>query len=318
MLSIVIPVFNEEACLQQLYNELLSVLLALDYPYEILFVDDGSTDNSVKVIENLSRTDPNVKCLQFSRNFGHQIALTAGLDYATGQAVIVMDADLQHPPEFIPELLKKWKEGYDVVYTIRKETQEASLLKNITSSLFYKVFNKLAHIHMPANSADFRLMDRKVVKSLKQVRERTRFLRGLTSWVGFKTVGIDYVAKPRCAGQTKYSVKKMIRFAIEGITSFSTLPLYSAIYLGFLFSGLGFFYALYVLYIKVFSTAAIPGWSSSIMLTSIIGGIQLITLGVIGIYIGKIFDEVKQRPLYLIQKSLGFGNEEEYRMEFRP
>jgi dolichol-phosphate mannosyltransferase len=311
VISIVIPVFNEEDCIELLYLQLVSVLSEIEMDYEIIFVDDGSTDDSVNLIKALNQSNHNVKLVQFSRNFGHQIALTAGLDYARGQVVVVMDADLQHPPEFIPEMLKKWREGFDIVYTVRQDTEDASLLKRVTANCFYILFNKLAHINMPSNSADFRLMDRKVVNSFKQIRERTRFMRGLTSWIGFNTTGIEYIAKPRAAGETKYSIKKMIKFAIEGITSFSTVPLYFSIYLGFLFSGLGFFYSLYVIYIRIFSNIAIPGWSSTIMLTTIIGGIQLITLGMIGVYIGKIFDEVKQRPLYLVQTLLGFGNGEE-------
>ena len=311
MISIVIPVFNEEDCIEQLYLQLVSVLSGIEMDYEIIFVDDGSTDDSVNLIKALNQSNHNVKLVQFSKNFGHQIALTAGLDYARGQVVVVMDADLQHPPEVIPEMLLKWREGFDIVNTVRQDTEDASLLKTMTASCFYILFNKLAHINMPSNSADFRLMDRKVVNSFKQIRERTRFMRGLTSWIGFNTTGIEYIAKPRAAGETKYSIKKMIKFAIEGITSFSTLPLYFSIYLGFLFSGLGFFYSSYVIYIRIFTQLAIPGWSSIIMLTTIIGGIQLITLGMIGVYIGKIFDEVKQRPLYLVQTLLGFGNGEE-------
>lgn len=311
MISIVVPVFNEEECIEQLYRNLVGVITGIERDYEIIFVDDGSTDNSAGLIKNLNQSDHNVKLVQFSRNFGHQIALTAGIDYAGGQAVVVMDADLQHPPEVIPEMLKKWKEGFDIVYTVRQDTEDASLIKTITARCFYILFNKLAHINMPSNTADFRLMDRKVVNSFKQIRERTRFMRGLTSWIGFNTTGIEYSAKPRAAGKTKYSVRKMIIFAVEGITSFSALPLYFSIYLGFLFSGLGFFYSLYVGYIRIFTEMAIPGWSSTIMLTTIIGGIQLITLGMIGIYIGKIFDEVKQRPLYLVQRLIGFGNGEE-------
>lgn len=305
-LSVVIPVLNEETNLPVLYERVVGELQSLACDFEILFVDDGSTDSSAERIAALHRADARVKMLSMSRNFGHQAALTAGMDHATGDAVIAMDADLQHPPDLIRELVLRWKEGYEVVYTVRQTTEAAGPLKRASAKLFYRVFRALSDIDLPANSADFRLLDRRVVEAFRQIRERTRFLRGLVGWAGFRSVPVPYQANARLSGQTKYSPARMIRLAIDGLVSFSTTPLYVAIYVGGLLSLLGVAYLLYALYARFVTGNVVPGWTSLIILVTFVGGIQLVLMGIIGIYIGKIYEEAKQRPLYLIRETLGF------------
>jgi len=310
-LSVVAPLFNEQANLPELHARLSAVLRQITRNYEIIFVDDGSTDRSADVVAQLATQDPAVKLLSFSRNFGHQTAITAGLDYSSGDAVIVMDSDLQHPPELIPQLIEKWREGFDLVYTVRQDTTDATAFKKLSATLFYKILNFLSHTQIPPNAADFRLLDRQVVTAFANLRERTRFMRGLTGWVGFKTVGIPYVAQSRKGGQTSYSFRRMLRLAIDGIVSFSTLPLHVAIYVGFIEALLGFAYGLWVLYIKFFTKRPLePGWTSVILVLTIMGGIQLMLVGILGLYLGKVYEEVKQRPLYLLRKTIGFQDAE--------
>ena len=304
-LSVVIPVLNEETNLPVLYERVVGELRSLDCDFEILFVDDGSTDSSTARIAELHRADPRVKMLSMSRNFGHQAALTAGMDHATGDAVIAMDADLQHPPDVIRELVRRWKEGYEVVYTVRKATEGAGPLKRASAKFFYRIFRALSDIDLPANSADFRLLDRRVVEAFRQIRERTRFLRGLVGWAGFRSIAVPYQADARLAGQTKYSPARMIRLAIDGLVSFSTMPLYVAIYVGGVLALLGVVYLGYALYARFVTGNVVPGWTSLIILVTFVGGIQLVLMGIIGIYIGKIYEEAKQRPLYLIRETLG-------------
>lgn len=304
-LSVVIPVLNEESNIRILYDRMTAQLTQLAHESELIFVDDGSSDSSAAKIASLRQADSRVKLLSLSRNFGHQIALTAGMDYANGDAVIVMDADLQHPPELLAELVKHWKEGFEVVYTVRHTTEDAGWLKRITSKLFYRFFRALSGIDLPSNAADFRLLDRTVVNAFRQIRERTRFLRGLTRWAGYRSIAIPYEAAPRQSGRSKYRLRGMIRFAIDGVVSFSATPLYVAIYFGLVLALMGFGYMVYVLYARFVTHNVVPGWTSLIILVTLVGGIQLILMGIIGIYIGKIYEEVKQRPLYLIQKSLG-------------
>ena len=305
-LSVVIPVLNEETNLPVLYERVAGELQSLECDFEILFVDDGSTDSSAERIAALHRADGRVKMLSMSRNFGHQAALTAGMDHATGDAVIAMDADLQHPPDVIRELVLRWKEGYEVVYTVRQTTEAAGPLKRASAKMFYRVFRALSDIDLPANSADFRLLDRRVVEAFRQIRERTRFLRGLVGWAGFRSISVPYQANARLSGQTKYSPTRMIRLAIDGLVSFSTTPLYVAIYVGGLLALLGVAYLLYALYARFVTGNVVPGWTSLIILVTFVGGIQLVLMGIIGIYIGKIYEEAKQRPLYLIRETLGF------------
>ncbi|MFA5149986.1 MAG: glycosyltransferase family 2 protein [Candidatus Omnitrophota bacterium] len=306
LVSIVIPVYNEQENLPVLYSRLKDVFNKSSYVYEMIFVDDGSRDDSWASIESLCAKDSAVKGLKFSRNFGHQCALTAGMDYASGDAVITMDADLQHPPDMLPQLIQKWEEGYDIVYTIRKKNKDSGLLKNIFSNYFYTVINKLACINIPAGTADFRLLGRNVVNSFKDIHERTRFLRGLVSWVGYKSISLPYIANERYLGKSKYSFRKMAAFAIAAITSFSSFPLYVSSFLGLAIASISFCYGIYAIYGKLFTDRVIPGWTSVFVSILFLGGIQLIAIGVLGEYLARVYEEVKQRPLYLIMQKKGF------------
>ena len=306
-LSIVVPVLNEERNIPLLYEQVRSQLEDVASDFELIFVDDGSTDRSAEKIAELHRADPRVKLLSFSRNFGHQIALTAGMDHSTGDAVIVMDADLQHPPALIRTLLDRWKEGFEVVHTIRGTTADAGWLKNATGGIFYRLFRSLSGIDLPANAADFRLLDRSVVRAFGEIRERTRFLRGLTAWTGFRSTSVPYEAPARREGQSKFTMRRMLRLAVDGLVSFSAIPLHAAIYAGVALAALGFLYSVYALYVRFVTGTALPGWTSIIMLIAIVGGIQLMLMGVLGVYLGKIYEEVKQRPLYLVRASIGLG-----------
>lgn len=307
--SIVIPIYNEQENLEELYKSLSKVIEQISLEYEIIFIDDGSIDRSYEILKELSFKDKNVKAIRFSRNFGHQIALTAGMDFAAGDCVITMDGDLQHPPELIPEMLDKWKKGCEIVYTIRKETEDANFIKNSTSKFFYFLINKLGDINLQPSAADFKLLDKKVVTQLCTMRERDRMLRGMIDWLGFKNCGIEYKAPKRFAGKTKYNFKKMMLFAIDGITSFSSIPLRLSALLGFIVSFLSFIYIIYVLYIKLFTDETVSGWASILFSVLFIGGIQLITIGIIGEYIGRIYTEIKNRPLYVVTEKLNIEKE---------
>ena len=304
--SFVIPVFNEEQSLSGLYSRLKAVIDQQGLSYEIIMVDDGSTDTSIFEIHKLNEKDHHVKLISFSRNFGHMIALSAGLDYASGDAVITLDADLQHPPEIIPKLIEKWQGGAEVVNTVRKEASSTGFIKKITAGFFYWLINKIARINLTANTADYRLLDRKVVATLKTLKERSRFIRGLVSWVGFKQAFIEYHADERVAGKTKYSFSKMVSFAIDGITSFSAVPLRLATYLGLIMSFFSFLYIVYAIYIRFFTSRAIAGWTSVMVAVLLIGSVQLVFLGIIGEYLSRVFDETKKRPLYIVSKKIGF------------
>jgi polyisoprenyl-phosphate glycosyltransferase len=302
--SVVVPCYNEENSISELYRQLTDVLAA--YPaYEILFVDDGSSDQTVQKIEALAGQDKRVKLIVLSRNFGHQFALKAGLDHATGDCVLSLDADLQHPPELIPELISKWQQGFEVVYTIRKDTKSTSIFKRITANFFYWIAKKLSSVEVHPGAADFRLLDRAVVDVLKECRENYLYLRGLVSWAGFRQTALEYIPNERFAGKTKYSLIKMIRFAMAGITSFSTRPLQLSLVLGIIIAGLAFLYGLYVIYIYTFTEQAVAGWASTTASVLFIGGIQLIVLGILGEYIGKTFMENKKRPAYVVRKRVG-------------
>jgi dolichol-phosphate mannosyltransferase len=300
-ISIVIPTCNEEGNIFPMYERLVAVMNGIHVSeFEFIFVDDGSSDQSLINIRDLRTADKRVKFIQLSRNFGHQNALKAGLDYAQGAAVISMDADLQHPPELIPALFEKWQAGFEVVYTIRKDNQKVSCFKQATSKGFYRLTNKLAEIPMEEGTADFRLLDRKVVEALRKYTESHLFLRGIIPTLGFKQIGLPYVPHARVSGQTKYSFSKMLRFALTGITSSSAKPLYFSIYAGLFFALLAFLYGIYAIYIAAFTNEAITGWTSIIASILFIGGIQLIMIGILGIYLGKLFIQSKNRPLYLI------------------
>jgi len=301
-LSLVIPTFNEEGNVQRLYQEIRAVLAQLQLEhYEFIFIDDGSSDASLHNIEALRAQDPKVHYLQFSRNFGHQHALKAGLDHARGAAVISLDADLQHPPALIADMLHHWRNGAEVVYTRRQDKQNVGFFKKMSAKAFYWLANRLSEVPIEEGTADFRLLDRKVVDAIKSFKESHLFLRGLIPTLGFKQVALDYEAAARHSGQSKYSFGKMLRFAINGITSSSAKPLYFSIYLGLFFAFLAFLYGCYAIYIAVFTNAAITGWTSLIASVLFIGGIQMILIGIVGIYLGKLFVQSKQRPTYIIK-----------------
>jgi len=299
-LSIVIPTFNEEGNIEILYSKLIETLTPLELAeFEFIFVDDGSQDLSLEIVKKLSIDDPRVKYISFSRNFGHQPALKAGLDHAQFAGVVSLDADLQHPVELIPEMIEKWKNGAEVVYTKRKDVS-LPWFKRTTSKLFYRIINTLSQIKLEDGVADFRLLDQKVIHALRAYKESNLFIRGLIPALGFKQESIDYTPHKRFAGETKYSFSKMIRFALTGITSLSAKPLYFSIYFGVFFAMLAFIYGLYAIYVFAFGHEAIPGWTSIIASILLIGGIQLIMIGIIGIYLGKVFAQSKGRPNYII------------------
>lgn len=300
--SIVIPCYNEEGNIP-LLHERLSRLLASQQDYEIIFVDDGSSDATLTRIWGLSQQDGRVRYISFSRNFGHQNALKAGLDGASGDCVISMDADLQHPPELIDRMLEKWREGYDIVYTIRDDSRDGNLFKKITSRLFYALINRFVDFKIERGAADFRLLDRRVVDVVRNFNESFLFFRGLMGWLGFRQFGISYTPGVRYAGHTKYSLRKMLSFALAGITSFSVKPLHFATVAGFLLSGMAALYALYAIYVYLFTNDAVAGWTSVLASVLFIGGFQLIILGIIGEYIGKMFVEIKGRPSYIVKES---------------
>jgi dolichol-phosphate mannosyltransferase len=303
-LSIVIPTFNEEGNILPLYEQITEVLEHIQITaYELIFIDDGSSDSSVLQIEKLRKADTSVHLIEFSRNFGHQHALKAGLDCARGAAVISMDADLQHPPALIPEMLTLWRSGAQVVYTRRQDKKNIGFFKKISAKAFYWLANRLSEVPIEEGTADFRLLDRKVVAAIKSFKESHLFLRGLIPTLGFKQVALDYEPAQRFSGHSKYSFSKMFQFAINGITSSSAKPLYFSIYLGLFFAFLAFVYGCYAIYISIFTDAAITGWTSLIASVLFIGGIQMILIGIVGIYLGKLFVQSKQRPTYIIKSS---------------
>lgn len=299
---VIIPAFNEEGNIRAMATAVDSAFKSIGCDYYILFVDDGSTDNTLPVIEQLSLENSRIKFISFSKNNGHQAALKAGIDHSDADCTITMDADMQHPPALIAELVKKWEEGYEVVYTIRKHQQNLSFFKRITSTLFYKILGKLSDIEIENGSADFRLLDKKVTNEIKKIQENDIFLRGLVKWMGFKQVAVEYQPAERLSGQTKYSYRKMMMLALQGITSFSTKPLYAAIYIGFTFSILSLLYIPFAVY-SYFTHHTVSGWSSLIVTVTFLGGLQLIILGIIGLYLGKLFMQSKGRPMYIIHKT---------------
>jgi dolichol-phosphate mannosyltransferase len=302
VLSLVIPTFNEEGNVQRLYEQIKVVLDQLQIAaYEVIFIDDGSSDASLLRIEELRAQDPRVQYLQFSRNFGHQHALKAGLDHARGEAVISLDADLQHPPALIADMVKLWRAGAEVVYTRRQDKKNVGFFKKMSANAVYWLANRLSEVPIEEGTADFRLLDRKVVSAIQSFKESHLFLRGLIPTLGFKQVALDYQPAARFSGQSKYSLAKMFHFAINGITSSSAKPLYFSIYLGLFFAFLAFVYGCYAIYIAVFTDSAITGWTSLIASVLFIGGIQMILIGIVGIYLGKLFVQSKQRPTYIIK-----------------
>lgn len=300
-ISIVIPLLNEEGNIKVLYESLLPVVEKISADYEIVFVDDGSKDSSFDIITKISQLNKRVLGISLSRNFGHQIALSAGLEHASGEAVVMLDADMQHPPEIIVDLYNKYKEGFDIVNTIRTETADVGIFKKITSYYFYKLINRLSDIHIEPAAADFRLMNRKTVNAFLQMKEKDRFTRGLVSWMGFKQAQIEYIAPQRFAGKSKYSLLKMFRFAADGITAFSAKPLRVSFFAGIIVSFTGLLYAIYAIF-QYFGGKNIPGWTSILVSILIIGGIQLISIGIIGEYLARVFNEAKNRPMYLVKE----------------
>jgi len=303
--SIVLPIFNEQDNIPLLYQRLTVVMNKITNNYEMIFVDDCSSDNSFKLLQNLHVKDSRVKILKFTKNNGHQIAVTSGLEYATGKAIIIMDADLQDPPELIPQFIKKHDEGYEIVYAQREKRDGDSIFKKLTAYLFYRIMKYLVNIDIPIDVGDFRLIDRKVANSLNSMHERNKFLRGLISWTGYKQIGIKFVRDARNSGETKYTVTKMLKLAFDGICSFSNIPLRFATILGITISFLSFLLGVWALYINYTKDVAL-GWTSLIISIWFIGGAQLLTMGIIGEYIGRIYDEVKMRPLYILDKKIGF------------
>ena len=304
LLSVVVPMYNEEEVIETTYRRLAAVLESIGEPYEILFVDDGSRDRTADIVRGICAADRRAKLVGLSRNFGHQIAVTAGIDHASGRCVVLIDADLQDPPELIPQMLARWREGFDVVYGRRIARKGESWFKKTTASLFYRFLRKMSPVDIPVDTGDFRLMDRKVCDALREMRERSRFVRGMVSWVGYRQTAIPYVREERFAGETKYPLRKMIRLSLDAITSFSTRPLRWAGILGFVLSAAGFVYLLVALYLRLFTDVTQPGWTSLIVISLLFHGITLTLLGVLGEYVGRIYEEAKGRPLYLTAEKI--------------
>ena len=305
MYSIVIPIFNENETIPELYRRLKAVIDTLDAPTEVILVDDGSRDNSFELLKEVHSKDSRFKVLRFSRNFGHQTAISAGLDAATGDAVILMDGDLQDPPEVLPQFIAKWREKYDVVYAIRKKRKE-NIFKRAAYAGFYRLLRALSYLEIPLDSGDFCLMDKRVADTVRNMKERSRFVRGLRTWAGFRQTGLEYERDYRFAGEPKYTFSKLLRLAYDGLFSFSTVPLRLAVYSGFVFASVAFIGGLFIIYQKLFHGINVVGWASTIVVIIFFGGIILATLGIIGEYISRIYEEVKNRPLYVIQDKIGF------------
>jgi dolichol-phosphate mannosyltransferase len=307
LLSVVVPCFNEEAVLRETNRCVVSALQKAPIGFEIIYVDDGSSDTTPELLRELQAQDSRVRVVRFSRNFGHQVAITAGLEHASGDAVVIIDADLQDPPEVILEFLAKWLDGYDVVYGVRTDRAGETAFKLWTAKIFYRFISRLSDTAIPIDTGDFRLMDRRVVNSLLSMPERDRFVRGMVSWLGFSQVGVSYHRAPRAAGSTKFSLFKMLRFALDGIFSFSILPLRLATWTGFAASALAIFGILVVLLDKFLAVPGmVKGWTSTVIAVLFIGGVQLISLGIIGEYVGRIYGEAKRRPLYVVRERMGF------------
>jgi len=302
--SLVVPVFNEEAVIGAFYERATRALASLEgFSYELVFVDDGSRDNTYERLARFAAEDGHVRVLKFSRNFGHQIAITAGIDHATGDCVVIIDADLQDPPEVVASMVEQWRQGSDVVYGVRMDRAGETRMKLVTASAFYRLLARLTNIHIPANVGDFRLISRRVVNQLKQLKEKDRFVRGLVSWVGFKQTGVSYHRDPRYAGETKYPFRRMLKFAFDGITSFSTLPLKFATWIGYATAVLAVMYLVYVLIAKMLGWT-VQGWTTIMVAMLFLGSVQLICLGILGEYLGRVFNEVKPRPMYVVEEVL--------------
>ncbi len=302
-LSIIIPIYNEAGNIQVLFERLSNVVRDMNLNVEYVFVNDGSRDNSIDLIKGVAKTNSEVHYLDFSRNFGHQVAVAAGLDYCTGKSAVIIDADLQDPPELIANLVSKWKEGYEVVYAKRRSREGESFLKKFTAKLFYRTLKRITSINIPVDTGDFRIIDRKVIDVLKKMPEQQKFLRGQISWIGFRQTYIEYDRDERHSGASGYTYKKMLRFALDGITSFSNLPLRFATITGFVVSGIAFLLILYALYERLVTKNYVPGWASLMLAVLFIGGVQLISIGIIGEYISRMSSNIRNRPLYILRET---------------
>lgn len=306
-LSIIVPCFNEEEVIAETVSQIVSFADSLsDLSVEIIFVDDGSKDRTFVMLKEAAAVDQRIKVISFSRNFGHQIAVTAGVNMATGDAVVLIDADLQDPPSVIHQMLAKWREGFDVVYGVRTERAGESSFKLSSAKLFYRILNSLSSVSIPLDTGDFRLMDRRVVRVLADMPERDRFVRGMVAWVGFKQFALPYKRLERFAGVSKYPLRKMFRFALDGILSFSTKPLQVAVGFGFICASFSVFGILYALFLRLFTNIWVEGWTALMIAVLFIGGVQLICLGILGEYVGRIYNEAKRRPLYIVRTQIGF------------
>ena len=303
-ISLVVPVFNEEDNLHEFHKRASAVMKSLPYDYSIVFVDDGSKDSSALILNQLAQEDAHVEAYLLSRNYGHQMAITCGLDNADGDAIITMDGDLQHPPELLPELIKLWEAGNDIVQTKRMATEDAGFFKRLTSSAYYKLINAMSKVEITPGGSDFRLMNRKAVEAFKLYRERARFIRGLVNTLGFRVTVLEFVAPPRFAGHSKFNLHKMLHFALDGITAFSNLPLRWAFYIGLIFGMCSIGLLGHVFYVKYITNDAVPGWATTTVSVLFLGGIQLVGIGILGEYIGRIFEEIKHRPLYLVARHI--------------
>lgn len=304
--SIVVPCFNEEAVVRQTHGRLVGVLEKAGLPFEIIYVNDGSRDRTLEILDGLVDSDNRVRVLSFSRNFGHQLAVTAGIDYAAGDAVVLIDSDLQDPPELIPKMIQLWQEGKDVVYGVRESRSGESQFKLLTAQAFYRLINQISDVPIPLDTGDFRLMDRRVVDVLKKMPERDRFVRGMVSWVGFKQCPLPYARAERAAGESKYPLRKMMLFAMDGLVSFSIVPLRIAMVVGFITAGIAVLGIFYALFLRLFTENWEPGWTLLFISIFFLAGMTLGCLGIVGEYVGRIYREIKRRPLYVIDERLGF------------
>lgn len=314
VLSLVLPIFNEELVLPELRRRLAAFLQTVGVTWEVVFIDDGSKDRSLELLQELCAEDERYKLLSFSRNFGHQLAITAGMDHARGEAVVVMDADLQDPPEVVLEMLAKWREGYDVVYGVRERREKEGIFKRGTAYLFYRLLRAVVGVPIPIDTGDFRLLSRRVVLTMRALRETNRFIRGMVAWAGYRQTAVRYVRKARFAGETHYPLRKMIRFALDGITSFSTVPLKIAIWLGTLAGFFGVLVAAWATWERLYGKGVVPGWATIMIAVSLASSAQLLMTGILGEYVGRIYEEIKRRPLYIVAERLNVDGDDDEEM----
>ena len=307
-ISVIVPVFNEEAVISEFYRRMTAVFESIAEQWEMVCVNDGSSDASLSMLLAMREQDARIKIVDFSRNFGQQLALTAGMDYAQGDAVVIIDADLQDPPELIEDMIAKWREGYEVVYAVRADRRGESRFKMWTASAFYRLLHRITDVEIPVNTGEFRLMDRQVVLAMRRLREQHRFMRGLSSWVGFRQIGIEYQRAERFAGDTKYPLSKMLRLTLDAITSFSYIPLRLSTYFGFFLALLSLLGIIVTMVLRLSGNNAFIGQASTLVAVLFLGGIQLIFLGIIGEYLARIYDDVKARPLYIVSRAYGFAD----------